>query len=450
MNDILPMILIQVILIALNAVFACAELAIISVNDSKLNKMVSQGDQRAVRLQQLTSQPAGFLATIQIAITLSGFLGSAFAAENFSDVLVEWILSLGVNIPRATLDNAAVIVITLILSYLTLVFGELVPKRVAQRKAEQLALALSGLISGISKAFSPLVWLLTASTNGVLRLLGIDPNEQDDEVSEEEIRMMVDAGSEKGTIDRDEKEFIQNVFDFDDLTAGEICTHRTDVELLSTEESMEEWAKIIHTTPHTLYPVCEDSPDEVIGILNTRDYFRLEDKSRENIMANAVSTPYFVPENVKTDVLFQNMRKGRIAMAVVLDEYGGMVGIVTIRDLIEQLVGSLEEEDDNDPDTVGIKKTGEDTWLVCGNAELEELEETTGIPFTSNDFETLTGLVFSVLGTIPPDGKTDIQVELPMAQVHITQVSDHQLAECTLRIKQTEPLLQKAGQIINT
>ena len=170
----------------------------------------------------------------------------------------------------------------------------------------------------------------------------------------------------------------------------------------------------------------------------------------ENIMANAVSTPYFVPENVKTDVLFQNMRKGRIAMAVVLDEYGGMVGIVTIRDLIEQLVGSLEEEDDNDPDTVGIKKTGEDTWLVCGNAELEELEETTGIPFTSNDFETLTGLVFSVLGTIPPDGKTDIQVELPMAQVHITQVSDHQLAECTLRIKQTEPLLQKAGQIVNT
>ena len=348
------------------------------------------------------------------------------------------------------LESIAVVLITLILSYLTLVFGELVPKRVAQRKAEQLALSLSGLISSISRAFSPLVWLLTASTNGVLRLMGIDPNEQDNEVSEEEIRMMVDAGSEKGTIDRDEQEFIQNVFDFDDLTAGEICTHRTDVELLSTEETMEEWTETIHSTRHTLYPVCEDSPDEVIGILNTKDYFRLSDRSRENVMANAVTSPYFVPENVKTDVLFENMRKGRIGMAVVLDEYGGMVGIVTITDLIEQLVGSLEEEDVNDPDTVGIKKTGEDTWAVSGNAELEELEETTGVPFTSDDFETLTGLVFSVLGTIPPDGKADIDVELPMAFVHITKVNDHQLAECTLRIKHTEQPSHGNGLSIDT
>ena len=450
MNDILPLLLIQIVLIALNAIFACAELAIISVNDSKLNKMASQGDKRAIRLQKLTSQPASFLATIQIAITLSGFLGSAFAAENFSDVLVDWLIGLGVTIPRETLDTAAVVLITLILSYLTLVFGELVPKRVAQRKAEKLALALSGLISGIAKAFSPLVWLLTASTNAVLRLLGIDPNEQDDEVSEEEIRMMVDAGSEKGTIDRDEQEFIQNVFDFDDLTAGEICTHRTDVELLSTEETMEEWAEIIHSTRHTLYPVCEDSPDEVIGIINTKDYFRLEDKNRENVMANAVSTPYFVPENVKTDVLFQNMRKGRIGMAVVLDEYGGMVGIVTIKDLIEQLVGSLEEDDDVDSDTPQIKKTGDDLWNVRGNAELEELEEVTGVHFTSDDFDTLTGLVFSTLGTIPADGKADIQVELPMAIVHITRIKDHQLAECTLKMKHLVQLPDTGSLRIDT
>ena len=184
------MLLLQVILIGLNAVFACAEIAVISMNDSKLAKLAAQGDKRAVRLARLTSQPARFLATIQVAITLSGFLGSAFAAENFSDTLVSWLVGLGVSIPAATLDAIAVVVITIILSYFTLVFGELVPKRVAMRKAESLALGMSGLISGISTAFSPIVWFLTISTNGILRLLRIDPNAEDDTVSEEEIRMI--------------------------------------------------------------------------------------------------------------------------------------------------------------------------------------------------------------------------------------------------------------------
>ncbi|MEG1968470.1 MAG: CNNM domain-containing protein, partial [Clostridia bacterium] len=216
MNDpIIWQILLQILLIALNAVFACAEIAVISMNDNKLAQMAAQGDKRAVRLARLTSQPARFLATIQVAITLSGFMGSAFAADNFSDKLVQWLLSLGVTVPVATLDTAAVIVITLILSYFTLVFGELVPKRIAMKKAEALALGMSGLITAISKLFAPLVWLLTASTNGILRLFGIDPNAEDEEVSEEEIRMMVDVGNQKGVIDPVEREMIQNVFEFD-------------------------------------------------------------------------------------------------------------------------------------------------------------------------------------------------------------------------------------------
>ena len=197
------LLLLQVILIALNAVFACAEIAVLSINETKLERMAEQGDKRAKRLFRLTSEPARFLATIQVAITLSGFLGSAFAADNFSEPLVDWILSKGVSIPYATLDTIAVILITLILSYFTLVFGELVPKRIAMKKSEQLALGISGLVGGISVAFKPIVWFLSASTNLVLRLCGIDPNEADDQVSEEEIRMMVDAGSEKGTIDHD-------------------------------------------------------------------------------------------------------------------------------------------------------------------------------------------------------------------------------------------------------
>ena len=344
-NSILFMILLQVFLILLNAVFASAEIAVISINDAKLARMAAEGDKRAVRLARLTSQPARFLATIQVAITLSGFLGSAFAAENFSDGLVNWLVSLGVGIPAATLDAIAVVIITLVLSYFTLIFGELVPKRVAMRKAESLALGISGLISAIAKLFAPIVWFLTASTNAVLRLLGIDPNAEEETVSEEEIRMMVDVGTQKGTIDDEEKQFIQNVFEFDDLTAGEIATHRTDLTILWLEESMEEWAATIHNSRHTRYPVCGESADDVVGILNAKDYFRLTDRSREAVLKQAVETPYFVPDSVKADVLFRNMKGGCHPLAVVLDEYGGMTGIVTINDLVEQLVGDLGEED---------------------------------------------------------------------------------------------------------
>ena len=210
-NSIGFMIILQIILIACNAVFACAEIAVISMKDAKLAKMVAEGDKRAIRLARLTSQPAKFLATIQVAITLSGFLGSAFAAENFSGVIVDWLVGLGVSISEDVLDSISVVFITIVLSYFTLVFGELVPKQVAMRKAESLALGMSGIINAIAKVFAPLVSFLTLSTNGILRFMGIDPNAEDDEVSEEEIRMMVDVGSEKGTIDHDEREFIQNV-----------------------------------------------------------------------------------------------------------------------------------------------------------------------------------------------------------------------------------------------
>ena len=273
--------MLQFVLIALNAVFACTEIAVISVNDVKLARMTAAGDKRAARLSKLTSQPARFLATIQVAITLAGFLGSAFAADNFSGVLVEWLLSLGVKMPVGTLETIAVIGITLILSYITLIFGELVPKRVAMKKAEPLALGISGFISVMSKLFSPLVWLLTASTNAVLRLIGIDPNAEEEHVSEEEIRMMVDAGSEKGVIDQSEKKMIQNIFEFDDMPVSEFATHRTDVTFLWEEESLDQWDKTIRESRYSQYPICGETADDVKGVLNTKDYFRLDDFSRK-------------------------------------------------------------------------------------------------------------------------------------------------------------------------
>ena len=425
-NSILLMILLQVFLILLNAVFASAEIAVISINDAKLARMVAEGDKRAVRLARLTSQPARFLATIQVAITLSGFLGSAFAAENFSDGLVNWLVGLGVGIPAATLDAIAVVIITLILSYFTLIFGELVPKRVAMRKAESLALGISGLISAIAKLFAPIVWFLTASTNAVLRLLGIDPNAEEETVSEEEIRMMVDVGTQKGTIDHEEKQFIQNVFEFDDLTAGEIATHRTDLTILWQEESMEEWASTIHNSRHTRYPVCGESADDVVGILNAKDYFRLTDRSRETVMEQAVENPYFVPDSVKADVLFRNMKGSCHPLAVVLDEYGGMTGIVTINDLVEQLVGDLGEEDVCRSDFPLIEAVDSGTWKIRGEAPLEEVAQVLGVTLPCEDFDTFNGLIFGAMATIPEDGAT-IEVETAGLVIRVTEIRNHQV-----------------------
>ena len=436
MNDsIWFLLLIQILLIFLNAVFASAEIAVLSANELKIAKLAEQGNKRAIRLSHLTENPAKFLATIQVAITLSGFLGSAFAAENFSDSLVALLVGLGVGIPEETLNTIAVIVITLILSYFTLIFGELVPKRIAMKKAEALAMGISGMISGISTVFTPLVWLLSISTNAVLRLIGIDPNEAEEEVSEEEIRMMVDAGSKKGAIDHEESEFIQNVFEFDDLMVSEISTHRTDTIFLRMEDDDAEWASMIHNSRHTLYPICENSPDHVVGILNAKDYFRLEDKSRTSVLQGAVKPAYFVPETMKADVLFRNLKKKGYSMAVLLDEYGGMSGIITQNDLLEQLVGDLNNDDElfDDPDPY-LEKLGEDTWRVHGNISLRDLEDILELELPYEQFDTFTGLIFDQLGMIPKDGSQKLQVQLEPFSVVVTSVQDHQVEDATIRL----------------
>ena len=297
------------------------------------------------------------------------------------------------------------------------------------KKAEALGLSISGLVSGISTVFKPIVWLLTVSTNGVLRLMGIDPNEVDEQVNEEEILMMVDAGSEKGAIDEQEKEFIQNVFEFDDLTAEEIAVHRTEVTILWMEDPMEEWDKTIHDSRHTLYPVCQDTADNVVGILNAKDYFRLDDKSREAVMEAAVKAPFFVPETIKADVLFRKMKKTRNIMAIVLDEYGGMVGIVTLNDLIEQLVGDLGEDTaEEEAAEPHIEQMDENTWALIGNVELYDIEQALDVDIGLEEVDTFTGLVFGELDMIPNDGDQDIELDFKGLHIQILRVEDHQIA----------------------
>lgn len=448
MNDnIIWQIILQVILIAFNAVFACAEIAVISINDNKLAKMAAEGNKKAIRLAKLTSQPARFLSTIQVAITLSGFLGSAFAADNFSEYLTTWLVGLGVTIPEKTLDTIAVIVITIILSYFTLIFGELVPKRVAMKKAESLALGMSALITSISKLFAPVVWLLTASTNGILKLIGIDPNEEDENVSEEEIRMMIDMGREKGTIDQDEQELIQNVFEFDDLTAGEIATHRTEISLLWMDESPEAWEKTIHESRHSLYPVCDESVDNVVGVLNAKDYFRLEDKSREQIMKHAVKPAYFVPETVKADLLFRNMKHSHNYFAVVLDEYGGMSGIVTVNDLVEQLVGEFDDDNGIIGEVSSIERIDSKTWKLNGSIALEDVADQLGISLPTDDYDTFGGFVFGLYGSIPEDGTT-LELDTDTLHIKVIEIKDHLInkAIICLNTVTTEALPAEAAE----
>ena len=441
MKTILLCLLLQLILIALNAVFACAEIALLNVNEVKLSALAAKGDKRAKRVAKLIAVPSKFLATIQVSITLAGFLGSAFAAENFSDKLVELVRQAALNLPISddTLDIIAVVIITLLLSFFTLVLGELLPKRIAMKKADKLALSLSGPVRFISFIFAPLVWLLTVSTNGLLRLFGINPQDTDEEVTEEEIRLMVDAGSETGAIDEEEKEIIQNVFEFDDITASEIATHRTDISMLSTEDSAEEWATIIHDTRHTFFPVYSDSIDKIVGVLNAKDYFRLDDKSIENVMQNAVKTPYLVPETVTADVLLRNMRKRKEYFAIVMDEYGGTSGIVTLTDLIQCLVGDIEyaDEEGAEESQPDIEQIEENKFAVLGGAMISDVEKAIDRELSEHDCDTISGYILSVIGSIPEDGAT-LTTENDILFIEVTEVKDHRIEKAILTLKETE------------
>ena len=444
-SSIAYLLLIQIILIALNAVFASAELAVLSVNESKINRLAEQGNKKAKRLKRLIKEPAKFLSTIQIAITLSGFLGSAFAADGFSDPLVDWLTVLGVTLSRNTLDTLAVIFITLVLSYFTLIFGELVPKRIAMKKAEMLALKVSGIVSGISILFKPIVWLLSVSTNAVLKMFGIDPDEEEDSICEEDIRMMVETGGETGAIDKEEQDFIQNVFEFDDLSVGEILTHRTELTLLWLEDTDSIWEETICNSSFSRYPICDGSPDRMVGVLNAKIYLREKDRSRQNIMRTALEPAYFVPETIKADVLFRNMKQTHQTFAVVLDEYGGLAGIVTLQDLIEKLVGDLREGfSGRKPVEPSIKQIDCNTWEINGNVDLDDIEEAIGIDFGIGHINTFTGYIFDRLKEIPDDGKANIELKSADVSLLIKEIKNHQVV--LAEIEKTNYITEEACQ----
>ena len=426
--------IIQIVLIAVNALFASSEIAVISMSEARLKMLSEEGDKRADRLLNLTKQPAKFLATIQVAITLAGLLGGAFAAENFADPIVDLILSLGVSAPRSALHSAVVFLITLVLTYFSIVFGELVPKRLAMKKTESLSLSLSGILFFMSKICAPLVWLLTASTNVMLRALGIDPNQNEEIVTEDEIKMKLMEGAQQGTIETDENEIIQNVFELNDTTAEEVSTRRRDVVCLYLEDDMDVWAKTIRDSHYTYFPVCGESQDDVVGVLNTKDYFRLDDLSRRSVMKNAVDKPFFVPEGIRADALFSRMKQERKYFAIVIDEYGGMSGIVTVHDLMEELVGDMDDEDT--VRQVEIRQLGDSRWEIRGSADLEEVAEKLDVQLPTDEHETFNGLVCGIVGRVPDEGE-QFTCEGYGLRINVKNVAGHRVD--TAVVEKTRP-----------
>lgn len=427
-------IILQLLLIFINAFFAAAEAAVLSISENHLEKLASSGGKREKRLRRLAKNEKRFISAMQTASALTGFIAAAFAAKCFAEPLADQLKKLDTGAAYSTLENVSVIIIMMILSVLMIVFGSRVPKRIVMKDPEKFALRMSAAVIFIMRMFMPLILLSELISGAILRIFGIDPQADDETVTEEEILMMSDAGAEKGTIDEDENRIIKNVFAFDDMTAGQVCTHRTEVSVLWDADDIGVWEETIHRTRHSVFPVCGESVDNVIGVLDAKDYFRLDDKSRENIMANAVREPYFVHENMKADRLFEQMKQiGSDHFAVVVDEYGGMSGIITVTDLVEQLVGEFSDDEDDIPQ-LHIEKTSENTWLVPGSASIADVSEELDIVLPADKYETFGGYVIAGLGDIPRDG-TQISFEADGLSIEVIEIKHHRIEACRVEKK---------------
>lgn len=391
-----------VVLILLNAYFAASEIAFISLNDAKIEKQAKEGNKKAKQIYKMLKNPSKFLATIQIGITLAGFLSSAFASDAFADKLAPMLNNLLPMLGTDTWRTISIILITILLSFFTLVFGELVPKRLAMKYYEKVSFGTIGVIRGISFITAPFVKLLTFSTNVISKIFGVKENEEEI-VTEEEIKMMIDEGEEKGTIDQEEKELLNNVFEFNDTTASEIMTPRIDIFALKISQDLYEVLDELDDYKYSRIPVYEDTIDNIKGIILIKDILKdLRDKKKINIK-KLIKEVHFVPESVPIDKLFRQLQRNKMQMAIVIDEYGGTAGLVTMEDILEELVGNIFDE--HDEEELEYELIDENTYMVNGNISIGDLEKIIGIEISDGDYETLSGYLLGKLEELPPEGE---------------------------------------------
>ena len=420
-------------LVLVNAFFAMSEIAFISLNDNKLRKESEEGNKKARVITKLLDEPNNFLATIQVAITLSGLLSSAIAADTYADPAAEFLAKF-IPIDPDIVHDATVFVLTMVLSYISLVLGELVPKRIAMQHPEKISYAIAGILSLCYKLFKPFVKLLSASTNLVLRLFGINPNEEPEEATEENIRMMLDAADEKGTIEESEKEMINNIFEFDDRSVGEIMTHRKDLTAIEISTPISEAVDLAISDGYSRMPVYDETIDNIKGVIYAKDLLTLiGDTTLEGRKVEDFIRPVnFIPESNSCREAFMEFQQKKIQAAIVVDEYGGTAGLVSMEDLIESVMGNIQDEYDNEEEE--ISAIDEDNFDFEGTVLLDDIEELLDIEVDEDaDYDTLSGLIMDLLGRIPEEDEHPV-VEYQGVEFTVVHVEEHRIAKVHAKI----------------
>ena len=402
----LSQLIILAVLIFLNAFFAASEIAFISLNDTKIEKQAKDGNKKAKQIEKMLKTPSKFLATIQIGITLAGFLSSAFASDTFAEKLAPILFQCMPFFSLGVWKSISIIIITIILSFFTLVFGELVPKRLAMKNYEKIAFGTIGIIRAISIITSPFVKFLTLVTNSISKLFGVRENEEES-VTEEEIKMMVDQGEEKGTIKEEEKELINNVFEFNDITASEIMKHRKDIFAvdinISNDELMEELSKEEYR--YSRIPVYDETIDEIKGILYIKDVLKNIGKKNFKVK-NVVKDAYFVSQTRLINEVFKELQKNKMQIAIIIDEYGGTAGLITMEDILEELVGDIYDEYDKEEKE--FEKIDENTYIIVGSMPIYDVNKLLNANIPEGDYDTLSGFLQEKLGRIPEEEENPI------------------------------------------
>ena len=427
--DIIMQLVLLVVLTLINAFFACAEMAIVSINKNKIRMLAEEGNKKAKRIERVLEEPTKFLSTIQVAITLAGFFASASAATGISKVVGVQLESFG--IPYA--QTFAMVVVTIVLSYFTLVFGELVPKRIALQKAESISLMSIGAINMVSKIASPFIKILSLSTNFILRIVGMKSEGLEEQVSEEEIRSLIEVGQEKGVFNKSQKDMITSMFEFDDIIAREVMSPRKNVFAIALEDDLSDYLEEMLHTKYARIPVYSESVDNVVGVLYMRDfYLEAYQKGFQNVqIKELLHEPYFVPETKKIDELFQDLQAKKKYMAIVIDEYGSFSGVVTIEDLVEEVMGEIEDEsDENEP---SIHKLNNREYRIDGMFTLNDLNDELGLHLQSASSDTLSGFLIEQMGYIPQSGDAS-EIVIDDLSFRVLKVEDKRIEKISLRI----------------
>ena len=427
MGDLIFDLLVVIFFVLVNAFFSGTEMAVISLNDTKMRKLAEDGDKNASRILVFLNNPGTFLATIQVGVTLAGFLSSAFAANNFAGRLA---LIVDPDSIRKWPVPVFTVLITIVLAYFSLVLGELVPKRIAQKNPEKWAFRAYGVVRAFGIITNPFVKFLTASTNLMLRLFKIDPNDKDKEVTEEEIRMMVDVGSESGNIEDTEREMIDNVFEFNDTEVSEVMTHRKKIVAIPDDASYEDALKVATGERFSRIPIYSGTIDNIIGILHIKDLLGVREDTYD--LSELMRDPLIVHEGRKISSLFSEMKKGGIQMAVIVDEYGGTMGICTIEDMLEELVGSITDEFD-DEERQNLIRLSNGDLIVAGDTTLSDLEDLIDIEFDEDEYDTIAGLVIQNLDRVPEDREKPI-ITYKNLSIKVLHVEDRWISKVLIHV----------------